>query len=135
MDSSLGESSGLILLVKHEPSRGLRTEPRTHDSHMYWGAVSGRAESRLRSADASALGNLVHTARCKGREQSLQLVKHPLSALMLEGMNSLKGALGGWTWNIFHSSSKYWEGSSGVSLRCGPGVWTCNIFYKSITGE
>lgn len=34
-------------------------EPGAHDAHMYRGAVSGRAESILRSADASALGNSV----------------------------------------------------------------------------
>ena len=34
-------------------------EPNAHDVHMYKGAVSGRAESILRSTDASALGNSV----------------------------------------------------------------------------
>lgn len=35
-------------------------EPGAHDTHMCQGAVTGRAESILRSLEASALGNSVH---------------------------------------------------------------------------
>ena len=45
-------------------------EPNAHDVHMYKGAVSDRAESILRSTDASALGNRV---QCFNKEMDLCL--------------------------------------------------------------